>query len=228
MSAAVPDNARYELKFVASPLLYHRVEHWVRMHRAGFFSPYPPRQVNNVYFDNFDYFAYEENLVGASARTKVRLRWYGDSWAPERCTLELKRRRNLLGWKLSQKTGGFDFAKETWREIRRKLRAELPGHMRTWLDANPCPVLINRYHRQYFETRDRKVRVTLDRNQAVYAQAAAGMPNCSRRTNLPATLVVECKFAVSDRALGTAAIQGIPLRVSRNSKYVIGVQSLRL
>lgn len=227
MSAPVPDDARYELKFVAPPLLYRDVENWIRTHRAGFFSPYPPRRVNNAYFDNFDHFAYEENLVGASARTKVRLRWYGEAWHAERSTLELKRRRNALGWKISHAAGSVDFESGSWREIRRGIRDRLPPSGRIWFDANPCPVLINRYHRQYFETRDRKVRVTLDANQAVYAQAAARAPNRSRRANLPASLVVECKFAITDRLLGEAAIQGIPLRVSRNSKYVIGVQSLR-
>ncbi|MBW2267776.1 MAG: VTC domain-containing protein [Deltaproteobacteria bacterium] len=227
MSGNVPDSARYELKFVASPLLHRRVEHWIRLHPDGFFSPYPERRVNNVYFDNFDFFAYEENLVGTSARTKVRLRWYGATWTPDGCTLELKRRRNMLGWKISHRTGPMDFVAMSWLEIRGKLRSELPGSAQTWLDANPRPVLINRYQRQYFESRDRKVRMTLDRNQEVYAQTFGRRPNRTRKTNLPVTLIVECKFSTEDRRRGMAAIQGIPLRVGRNSKYVVGVQSLQ-
>jgi hypothetical protein len=227
MSAIVPDHARYEIKFVTSPLERRRVEHWIRLRPDGFFSPYPDRLVNNVYFDNFDFFAYEENLVGASARTKVRLRWYGDTWTPEACTLELKRRRNMLGWKISHRCGPVDFRQQSWREIRKKLRSELPDSARVWLDANPRPILINRYRRQYFESRDRKVRLTLDRDQQVYSQMIGRNANRSRRTNLPATLIVECKFATEDRRRGVAAIQGLALRVGRNSKYVIGVQSLR-
>jgi hypothetical protein len=41
-------------------------------------------------------------------------------------------------------------------------------------------------------------------------------------------VVVEFKFAPQDRALGSRTIQGVPIRLSRNSKYVIGVQSLFL
>ena len=227
MSATAPDSARYEVKFVASPLLHRRVEHWIRLRPDGFFSPYPDRLVNNVYFDNFDFFAYEENLVGTSSRTKVRLRWYGDTWTPDACTLELKRRRNMLGWKISHRTGPLDFSTDSWREIRAKLRRELPDSARFWLDANPQPVLINRYRRQYFESSDRKVRLTLDLDQQVYSQTTGLRPNRSRKTNLPATLVVECKFASEDRRRGIETIQGLSLRVGRNSKYVIGVQSLR-
>lgn len=222
----VPDNARHELKFVASPLMRAEVEHWVRTHPAGFFSPYPPRRVNNVYFDNFDHFAYEENLVGASRRTKVRLRWYGEAWRSERSTLEMKRRRNALGWKISHPGGPLDLTKGTWRQIRARLRARLPPDGRVWLDANPAAVLINRYDRLYFETRDRRVRLTLDSEQKVYGQRGIGKPNLTRPANLPATLVVECKFDAADRRLGERVIQGIRLRVSRNSKYVIGVQSI--
>ena len=227
MSATVPDSARYEIKFVASPLLHRRVEHWIRMRPDGFFCPYPDRIVNNVYFDNFDFFAYEENVVGTSSRTKVRLRWYGDTWTPDACTLELKRRRNMLGWKINHRSGSVDFVRESWREIRAKLRHGLPDSARIWLDANPRPVLINRYRRQYFESGDRKIRMTLDLGQKVYGQTLGQRPNRSRRTNLPATLIVECKFATEDRRRGIAAIQGLSLRVGRNSKYVIGVRSLR-
>lgn len=222
----VPESARHEVKFVAPPLDYARVESWIRMHPAGFHSPYPPRRVNNVYFDNHDLFAFDENLVGASRRTKVRLRWYGNTWTPDRCTLEVKRRRNALGWKLSYRVGGFDFTATRWAELRADLRRQLPAEARVWLDANPCPVLINRYHRQYFESGDRRVRVTLDRDPEVYSQLETSRPNTTRRANLPATIIVECKFDWRDRRLGNAVIQGLPLRASRNSKYVIGVQSM--
>jgi len=37
---------------------------------------------------------------------------------------------------------------------------------------------------------------------------------------------VEIKFRMADRALGAQAIAGIPIRVSRNSKYMIGVESI--
>ena len=99
------NSARHEIKFVTSPLSMLWIENWVRSHPAGFFEPYPSRQVNNVYFDGFGLGAYQENLSGASSRDKVRLRWYGEVEDAESGVIEVKRRRSGLGWKLSFDTG---------------------------------------------------------------------------------------------------------------------------
>lgn len=222
----VLDQVRHEVKFVAVASRLRDLEHWVKVHPMGFVTAYPPRLVNNVYFDNHTLFAYRENLVGASSRSKLRLRWYGDTFAPDRGTLEVKRRRNMVGWKLSRATGGFDLARDDWRTLRRSLAGQLDPEIRLWLDASPLPVILNRYQRRYLVSRDGKVRVTLDDRQVVYDQRLGPRPNLRRRANLPDTLVVEFKFAPRDRPEGSRAIQGIPIRMSRNSKYVIGVQSL--
>ena len=71
MSEHAPDDARFEIKFVADATRYHELERWIRLNPAGFHTSYPPRQVNNVYFDTPDLYAYAENLSGASARSKV-------------------------------------------------------------------------------------------------------------------------------------------------------------
>ena len=226
MTIRVPRHARHEVKFVSLPVRYRDIAQWIRVHHAGFYSPYPRRRVNNVYFDDYRLVAYHENLVGDSARSKVRVRWYGETFQLESGVLEVKRKRNLHGWKLSYPTGALDFEADSWRTIRRKLRESLCGEARLWLDANPQAVLINRYEREYFVSRDGKVRVTLDADQRVFDQRFGQRPNLTRPANLPATVVVEFKFARKDFSLGSRAVQGLPVRASRNSKYVIGVQSL--
>jgi hypothetical protein len=227
MSAiTAPDNARHEIKFATSVTRMPRIEEWVGSHRAGFFEPYPARQVNNVYFDGFDLSAYRENLSGTSRRSKVRFRWYGELEQAESGTLEVKRRESGLGWKLSFRTEFVPLENRRWTVVRRQLRQALARQGRLWLDANPVPVLINRYRRRYFESADRRVRVTFDWHQRVYDQRLLPVPNFSRRANLPESMVVEFKFHPDDRRQASDWIQGIPLRVSRNSKYVIGVQAI--
>ena len=88
------------------------------------------------------------------------------------------------------------------------------------------PVLVNRYQRQYFEHPERRVRVTLDWRQMVFDQRFKARPHLRKSSNLPASIVVEVKFAQADRAVGVRLVQGMPIRVSRNSKYTIGVQSI--
>ena len=55
MNDHIPDDARYEIKFVADATRYHELENWIRMNAAGFRTTYPPRRVNNVYFDTCVY-----------------------------------------------------------------------------------------------------------------------------------------------------------------------------
>ncbi|MCG8588003.1 MAG: VTC domain-containing protein, partial [Proteobacteria bacterium] len=197
------------------------------LHPAGFFEPYPSRAVNNIYFDTYDYFAYRENLSGASARSKVRYRWYGDTKEPDSGTLEVKRRRGGLGWKLSYRTGAVPILDSTWTELRHALRKAIPAAGTLWLDANPLAVLMNHYRRRYFETSDRRVRLTFDWNQRVFDQRASPGPAFDQRAHLPDTVVVELKFDPTDRRFASSLIQGLPLRLSRNSKYVIGCQAIQ-
>jgi hypothetical protein len=226
MKESLPADARYEIKFVADATRHHELEQWIRLNAMAFRTSYPPRWVNNVYFDTPDLFAFAENLSGASSRSKVRLRWYGDRFHAESSKLEVKRRRNTFGWKHQYPAGPLDLGAAPWRRIRRTLRQRLSPEGKAWLDAHPQPVLINRYHRQYFESPGGVLRATLDWRQRVYDQRLKSSPNLRNRSNLPDTLVVEIKFLIADFDLGTRAIAGIPIRVSRNSKYMIGVESI--
>ncbi len=220
------EQLRHEIKFVTRANERAAILQWVRNHWAGFGEPYPDRVVNNVYFDSFELAAFHENLSGTSRRSKVRWRWYGDTRVPERGTLEVKRRRGGLGWKLSFPTGGGDLSHASWQQLRRRIRGHLDCKARIWFDANPLPILINRYRRRYFASGDGRVRLTMDWDQKVYDQKLRSRPNLRRTANLPDTLVVELKFPVREYANASAIIQGLPLRLSRNSKYVIGVQSI--
>jgi len=226
MQDPIPADARYEVKFVADATRYRELERWIRLNRAGFRTSYPPRRVNNVYFDTPDLFAFAENLSGASARSKVRLRWYGETDHPESTILEVKRRRNHLGWKNHYPARAMDFRSHRWLKLQRELRSALSPEGRLWLDSHPQPILINRYHRQYFESPTGHIRATLDWRQGVFDQRLNARPNLRNRTNLPDTLVMEIKFEHSDHALGSEVVTGTPIRVSRNSKYMIGVESI--
>jgi hypothetical protein len=220
------EDARHEVKFVGDAACRPILEAWIRTHAAGFLEHHPTRRVNNVYLDTHGYRAYEDNLMGASSRRKLRLRWYGDAPDPEQAALELKIRRNGLGWKVSYPVGPLHLSGVRWCEIRRAVGLRLPAEARILFEENAFPVLINTYRRRYFESSDRRVRVTLDWDQAAFDQRFGGHPNLTRRANLQDTLVVEFKFRPPARRAASEMIQGLPLRVSRNSKYVIGVATI--
>ncbi len=234
MLSSVLEKARYEIKFVAYEHEFHRLLQWVKMHPACFISPYPDRRINNVYFDTQDCKAYAENLSGASDRRKVRYRWYGDkadgrAMQIDKGVLEVKCKRNYFGWKQHHKVlSSPDKGDSSWREIRSNMLAELSDNGKRILRNNPNPVLINQYDRKYFVTSDGLIRLTVDRNQNVWDQRYKPKPNYKYRANLCKTLVVEIKFDRGEQEYASQIIQGIPLRVSRNSKYMIGVHTISL
>ncbi len=228
MTEKVPEDARMEIKFVGYSVNYNTVLNAIRMHPAGFVVPYPDRQVNNVYFDTFDYFALAENLSGVSSRTKLRYRWYGDSLTPDSGALEVKCKRNYFGWKLRYNVHNLRYrSRASWRAIRRAMVEQVPAEAKQWLDCNPLPVLINRYTRNYFVSSDGRMRATIDTRQEVWDQRYDSRPNFNLKANLADTVVVEFKFDRELQRMASKLLQGFPLRVSRHSKYVNGTTAIQ-
>ncbi len=228
MTANVPEDARMEIKFVGYAVNYDAVLNALRMHPAGFIVPYPDRQVNNVYFDTFDYSAFAENLSGVSSRTKLRYRWYGESQAPDSGALEVKIKRNYFGWKLRYNVRNLRYrTKASWQAIRRAMVEQVPAEAKQWLDINPLPVLINRYYRNYFVSSDGRMRATIDTRQEVWDQRYLSRPSFHLKANLPETLVVEFKFDRALQPLAAKWLQGFPIRVGRHSKYVNGALAIQ-
>ena len=220
---------RHEVKFAAYEHEYDRLKLWLQMHPLGFVVPYPSRQVNNVYFDTWDYRAYAENLAGVSQRSKVRYRWYGESSFPAAGSLEVKRKRNHFGWKLRYPITNVTWNENsTWSEIQAALRAQLDTEARLWVDQNPQPMMMNRYCREYFESSNGLIRATIDTNQRIYDQRSASQPNISHPAVTQKTLVVEFKFARADRQAAVELLAKMPLRIGRHSKYMNAMRAVAM
>ena len=218
---------RHEVKFAAYALEYDRLVYWLHLHFAGFVTPYPARQVNNVYFDTWDYRAYAENLAGVSERSKVRYRWYGDSGGPAAGTLEVKQKRNHFGWKQRYPVTESPWQPgEGWAAVRSALRTQLPHRGRLWLDQNQLPIMINRYQREYFVTADNRIRVTIDRRQQIYDQRYGNELNLDRVAITQDSLVVEFKFSRGDRQDAVGILADMPLRIGRHSKYMNALKAI--
>lgn len=212
---------RHEIKFAAYETEYSTLRHWLLMHPSGFRSPYPERQVNNIYFDTWDYRAYAENLAGVSERSKLRYRWYGDSPGPAPGQLEVKQKRNHFGWKLRFKISDTIWEPGySWQDIRAGLKAALPLDAQLWLAQNPLPVMLNRYRREYFVTANGLIRATIDTDQRAYDQRRWPEPNFEIAAIMQSTLVMEFKFARKDRQQAAALLGTIPVRIGRHSKYM--------
>ena len=223
----VPEDARHEIKFASYSANLDRVLNWIALHPLAFYSPYPDRWVNNVYFETHSNAAYIQNLSGASSRVKVRYRWYGQRQEPGPGYLEVKCKRNFFGWKLRfQCPDMLAGPEDDWQAFERALVGGLPHEGRLWLQTYPAPTILNRYLRRYFVSADGSIRVTVDTDQAVWDQRYKSVPNYVRQSPLPDTLVVEVKFAREDRERAADAIQSMPIRVSRHSKFMNGLRAV--
>ncbi len=66
----VPNQSRYEIKFVTYNIYYSEILNWVKLNKSIFKKEYDDRIVNNIYFDNLSYNCFTDNIYGSSNRTK--------------------------------------------------------------------------------------------------------------------------------------------------------------
>lgn len=218
---------RIELKFVTGEGHTDRLLRWLRIHPAAFGTPYPSRRINNVYFDDYDYAAAGQVVGGVRQRFKLRYRWYGTGPLPGPGVLEIKCRRNAYNQKLSYPIADSPFeGRSSWREITAALAAQLPPEARNHLLSYPVPTLINSYHRRYFLSADRKVRITIDTDQRFLDQRASSRPNLRKGLAFAGDLVLEVKAEREHVDRAKEIVRTIPLRLGRNSKYLNGIEAL--
>ena len=219
---------RYEVKFVCPPEVRDRFELWLRYVPESFFRSYQDRVVNNVYFDTLGLRDFSENVIGLPARIKTRLRWYGDTAAPTTMVLEYKVKSGRISSKHSVPLPGLDLAKTTWRELADLLSTHAEHRFCLVASYFKSPVLRNRYRRQYYVTRGHRVRMTVDADLTYYDAAATPMVVGVGMGLQGTSQVVEFKGTVERAHDLERLLRRIPLRLSRNSKYVVGVDRLRV
>ena len=221
---------RIELKFCGLEVDSVAVDRWIRNHSMEFTEVFEERVVNNIYFDSHALSCYHDNVAGQSAREKLRYRWYTHTLhcrTFEPGQLEIKVRKNSFGTKTSQPVDRAPCATLPWPSIIRTIHQQVTGELRQLLDRLVVPVLINRYTRRYYLSKDRRLRITVDRNLGVWDQRYRRRPNFSRRALLlPRGIVVEAKFGRNVLPGLSNEFLDAPLRITRHSKYVNGVRAI--
>ncbi len=216
---------RREVKFVANELFSNEIFAWVASSKLFLRKEFQNRVVNNIYYDTYDYDAYTDNLDGISRRTKLRYRWYGQSLTPCDGQLELKKRENAFGFKKIQIVEGLNI-NNSHRLLSMALRSSVPDSWVALLDYYSEPVILNRYRRSYYLSKCKKIRVTVDQEHSVFDQRLSNIINISKKANTVQYIVVEVKFHPDLTEYVSEMIADIPMRISRNSKYINSVNSV--
>jgi len=216
---------RYEVKIPLPASFLSGLRMDIRLHPAHWRTAYPPRQVNNLYFDTPDYRNLSATLEGHAERIKPRLRWYGpNSSRPSAVRFELKRKTGHVGWKeIYRVDGEFDLNATSWPALYRELKGALEPRARLWLERFGRPALINHYQRAYYETPDGAIRLTLDTDIRAYDQHRGFACNLTSPAHTEPTLVLELKSGREHAARLARILGRFGPRVDRFSKYVQGM-----
>ncbi|TFH36572.1 MAG: polyphosphate polymerase domain-containing protein [Anaerolineales bacterium] len=216
---------RYERKFFLEGFEPAQARSLVLHHPAMFYEVYPPRFINNIYFDTPWMEHYDDNISGSAARGKVRLRWYhelvGDIAEP---ILEFKIKRGWVGWKESYPFPAFSFdtalSAKTIQHILAK--SQLPAQVVERLRGYQVS-LVNRYYREYYATKDGRFRLTLDTDLTYYRVGRLSNPLFARSID-HGVVVVELKYDAEHEPQVQRVASHFPFRMTRSSKYVRGVE----
>ena len=218
---------RYERKYYLSGEDYSFVRTLILNHPASFRTVFYPRMINNIYFDTpgFDFFY--DNMNGNQHRKKIRIRWYEETFGlQKKLTLEYKLKNGLLGNKISHQltdiyTGdGFDFG-----QMRNEIKInQLPIPVENEL-LTLYPTILNRYIREYFVSDDGKCRITLDKDLSFF-RIHAGKNFFETNYHLSDDMIMEMKYMPENENIANDVSQNFPFRITKSSKYVIGIQNL--
>jgi len=221
------DNMRYERKFNVRHETFYSIEQIVKLHPAGFTEIFPERRVNNIYFDSYNYQAFNDNIAGISKRVKLRVRWYGDFFGlVKKPVLEYKLKNNLAGSKRHYPLSEFNFDKNfSFDELKKVLKStnHPESVINTFCSLNPT--LLNSYTRKYYLSADTNYRLTLDRNLHYYKidnHSNLFLKHVKDRENT----VIELKYhwKLDDEAQRIS--HWLKFRMTKKSKYVTGILNL--
>lgn len=222
-----PSTLRYERKFRVDQIARAEIENIVRLHPEGFSEAYPLRNVNNIYFDSFNLQTFVDNVDGIGNRTKFRIRWYGELFgAVAKPILEYKIKLNLVGTKFFYPIKPFRLepgvtSQDLYAAV---ANSDMPEDCKQQI-RQLRPILLNSYTRKYFVSADGHYRLTLDYDLSYYR--IQEMNNTFLQHNVDRhTTVVELKYPCELDWDAHKISSLFPFRMTKNSKYVTGVQSL--
>lgn len=220
-------NLRFERKFLFQNCHVQDIIQSVFRNSYGFQEIFQIRKVNNIYFDDSNYNFYKQNVEGVANRKKLRLRWYGyDTVKIESPTIEIKKKIGEAGDKDSFPLNGvsFNLNKESSDTICSYLQKYVTNQAALQQGLKRIhPTLINTYERRYFLSFCKRYRITVDFNQAFYNPNYQTIEISKKQIG---DVVLELKYAVENDSEARQVSQQIKTRLSKNSKYVNGINLL--
>jgi SPX domain protein involved in polyphosphate accumulation len=224
-----PVDYRFERKFFVSDLTKREILDIIRLHPAMFAEIYHERFVNNIYFDTLTFDNYFAAMDGLAHREKNRIRWYGDLVGPiGKPVLERKIKDGMVGRKENYPLVPFaldeNYTFNTSIEVFKN--SVLPEKLKIELMAL-LPTLFNRYRRRYFQSANRRYRITLDTDLEFYRPKPYDNTFLGKWTDRE-NVIVELKYANAKDSNADLISRHFPFRVTKSSKYCMGIDRFYL
>ena len=223
---------RYERKFFISrdEADRHEIENAIKLHPAMFSEIYYARHVNNMYLDSPELDNYADNLIGTCQRLKVRIRWYQDLFGlVKKPVLELKIKHGEIGTKHSYPLKPFRLDKNFTLDYLQEQVFENSGLPENVLESLKGLrfLLLNRYLRRYFLSADKKYRMTIDSGLEFcnIGPKNNSFDECKRFDDI---FILELKYQHEHDDGVERITNGFPFRLTKSSKYVLGVDLFTL
>ncbi len=218
---------RCENKFVFENSLYDEVLNKILLSPFIFSEIYYERKINNIYLDSHDYENYYANIKGQQNRIKQRIRWYGNTNHIDSPILEYKIKTGELGKKEYYNVPGFVLDKNySYSDYLDIVADNLPENRYVQMYneiSEKFPTLYNSYDRRYYISYDNKYRITIDKNLVF---TSIGETFTAPFSYVLDDIVVELKYNNEDIDGAQHILQHLNFRLTRNSKYVIGIRAL--
>ncbi|MFC1964386.1 VTC domain-containing protein [Chloroflexota bacterium] len=222
-----PASFRHEKKFIVSHLSRYEIESIVKLHPAMFSEIYYQRFVNNIYFDTVNMSNYISNLSGISHRLKARIRWYGELFGLiEKPVLELKIKKGFLGSKVRFPLESFCLDNNYLQEVQQDIfaKAKVPDILAEYLKLLRF-TLLNRYSRRYFESADKKFRITIDFGMEAFRIDPISNSFIEIIVDRNNT-ILELKYSEESDEEAGFTTNCLPFRMTKSSKYATGIESI--
>ncbi len=221
------EGTRCEVKFASYNINYPIIMNWLKSNNLNFKKEYDNRTINNLYFDTNNLDAYKDNVYGHSSRIKTRFRWYGDFKQKNFGNLEFKFKRNIYGWKERYKIEKLSLVNnKDLNSIKTTINNYIPFRAKTFFSKNNIPQIVNQYEREYFISNNNKFRITIDKNMKIFNQRNTNLLNLKKESIIQNYIILEVKFGRSSYSKIKDILHDIPIRASRNSKYINSIRAV--
>jgi len=212
---------RYERKWVFEKLDFNQICIFLYNSKFFFGPQYSNRRVNSIYFDDTNYSSINQNLDGVSDKKKYRLRWYGDYKTIINPVFEVKSK------------SGFDVKKQNYK-LNELNNLELINSINinkieNFINDNfnfknrLFPIITTHYKRSYFISSNKLIRSTVDTDiKSLHLEPSKDI-NIMREYK---QIILEMKYDLDLDAFVRDNVKNIPVRFSKNSKFVNGATAV--